>query len=352
MSGGISRRTSTHSLSLGSNPFATPNHASPATESLVAIDLSSYCRRRKFKSSRFKGTEYPKPWLDEVEPRRKWEKVIFWGSLVIGVLIGAVICYFNYKSVSNFEYCLVLEDNFETLDKKTWNFEIQRGGFGTGSFDWTTEDPKNAYVDAEGLHIVPTLTTETTNITLAEINDNYVLNLTTSGTCTSVSGIDADCSIRSNATSGAIINPVRSARLNTQGRKTITYGRVEVVAKAPAGDWLWPAIWMMPEPQGPHGAGAYGPWPASGEIDIAELRGNAGNEYPDGRDSVSGTLHWGPVPGADAFWRTSGKHNVRRTDYSEAFHTYGLEWSEKYLFIYVDTRLVVSGNSTESFGNY
>ena len=34
----------------------------------------------------------------------------------------------------------------------------------------------------------------------------------------------------------------------TRGKKNIRYGRVEVVAKMPVGDWLWPAIWMMPEP--------------------------------------------------------------------------------------------------------
>lgn len=243
------------------------------------------------------------------------------------------------------QYCLLFEDDFKTLDTNVWNHEIQRGGFGSGSFEWTTDDPKNSYVDAEGLHIVPTLTTNSTDITTAEINNGYVLNLTTARTCTSVSGVQGDCSIRSNVTSGAIINPVRSARLNTQGKKTITYGRVEVVAKLPQGDWLWPAIWMMPEPQGPHGQGAYGPWPASGEIDIMESRGNAGQDYPDGRDSTTSALHWGPLPSVDAFWKTSGKHNVRRTDYSESFHTFGLEWNENYLFTYVDTRLVVSDSN-------
>lgn len=338
----VSRRASVHSLSLHSNPFTGSNVDVHTPNSFAGADISIHTRRRKFKSSRFKGIEYPKPWAEHSDPRQKWEKVIFWTSVLIGLLIGAAICFVSYQSVSNFEYCLILEDLFETLDKKTWNFEIQRGGFGTGSFDWTTDDPKNAYVDAAGLHIVPTLTLDTTSITPSQLNDNHVLNLTTSGTCTSVSGNPNDCSIRSNITSGAIINPVRSARLNTQGRKTITYGRVEVVAKAPAGDWLWPAIWMMPEPKGLYGEGAYGAWPASGEIDIAEFRGNAGDHYPDGRDSVSSTLHWGPVAAADAFWRTSGKHNVRRTDYSKEFHTYGLEWSEKYMFMYVDTRLVVS----------
>ncbi len=339
----ISRSTSRSSHS---NPFTSARNeigtpsAGSSTRGFVLQKHNT--TRRKFKSSRFTGTEYPKPWLEQKEPRRKWERVIFWTSVAVGVLIGAVICFFSYKSVSNFEYCLVLEDDFETLDKNVWNFEVQRGGFGSGSFEWTTEDAKNAYVDAEGLHIVPTLTTESTGITPAELNDNYVLNLTTAGTCTAVSGNPNDCSVRSNETSGTLINPVRSARLNTSKRKNITYGRVEVVAKAPVGDWLWPAIWMMPEPQGKHGAGAYGAWPASGEIDIAEFRGNAGSEYPDGRDSVGSTLHWGPISDADAFWKTSGKHNLRRTDYSKAFHTFGLEWSEKYLFMYVDTRLVVS----------
>jgi beta-glucanase (GH16 family) len=40
--------------------------------------------------------------------------------------------------------------------------------------------------------------------------------------------------------------PVFSARINTKSSASIKYGRVEVVAKMPKGDWLWPAIWMMP----------------------------------------------------------------------------------------------------------
>lgn len=141
------------------------------------------------------------------------------------------------------KYCLILDDEFKTLNKDVWGYEIQRGGFGSGSFEWTTDDPKNVYTDAEGLHIVPTLTTETTSITKDQLIDNYVLNLTTDGTCTGT-GID-NCSIRSNKTAGTIINPVRSGRISTKGKKSITFGKVEVVAKMPQGDWLWPAIWMM-----------------------------------------------------------------------------------------------------------
>jgi beta-glucanase (GH16 family) len=33
--------------------------------------------------------------------------------------------------------------------------------------------------------------------------------------------------------------------LTTKGKKSIKYGKVEVVAKMPKGDWLWPAIWYV-----------------------------------------------------------------------------------------------------------
>lgn len=62
-----------------------------------------------------------------------------------------------------------------------------------------------------------------------------------------------------------------SGRMNTRGKKFIKYGKVEVRAKLPQGDWLWPAIWMLPEGNDTsttQGTGVYGGWPASGEIDV------------------------------------------------------------------------------------
>jgi hypothetical protein len=41
---------------------------------------------------------------------------------------------------------------------------------------------------------------------------------------------------------------------------------------------------MMPEDS------VYGPWPASGEIDLAESKGNDGDNYDGGRDSVVSAL--------------------------------------------------------------
>ena len=67
---------------------------------------------------------------------------------------------------------------------------------------------------------------------------------------------------------GNILNPISSARLRSANSFAFTYGKVEARAKLPLGDWLWPAIWMLPLKQ------EYGLWPTSGEIDIMESRGN------------------------------------------------------------------------------
>lgn len=44
-----------------------------------------------------------------------------------------------------------------------------------------------------------------------------------------------------------IINPIKSARLRTVHSFNFRYGTIEIRAKLPAGDWLWPALWLMPK---------------------------------------------------------------------------------------------------------
>jgi len=155
----------------------------------------------------------------------------------------------------------------------------------TGTFDWTTTDDQNAYITPEGLRIRPTLTNESTSLTLDQIANGQVVNLTADGTCTGLT--TAACVASSDRSSGTIINPVRSARLTTKGTKSIKYGKVEIVAKLSAGKWMWPSLWMMPVNS------TYGVWPKSGEIDIMEARGNEPGYPLGGIDSYSSSLHWG-----------------------------------------------------------
>lgn len=87
---------------------------------------------------------------------------------------------------------------------------------------------------------MPTLTNETTGITNDELYSNYTLDLSKDGSCTGDK--NSSCVITSDPIEGDMIPPVRSARLSTKGKKGIRYGRVEVEAKLPKGDWIWPAI--------------------------------------------------------------------------------------------------------------
>jgi len=72
----------------------------------------------------------------------------------------------------------------------------------------------------------------------------------------------------------------------------------------------------------------FGNWPASGEIDIMESRGNSAI-YPaeGGNNAFGSTLHWGPSWDQNKFSLT---HKVWYTpdgsSLGDSFHTYGLYW--------------------------
>ena len=185
---------------------------------------------------------------------------------------------------------------------------------------------ENVFVQDGKLHIKPTLQDEKL------IEHDHVLDLKKQGICSS--NILSNCIAVTNTTNGTIINPVKSGRINTKKGATIKYGRVEVTATLPAGDWLWPAIWMLPVNE------TYGPWPRSGEIDIIESRGNNYTHGQGGNNLVSSVLHWGPNPANDAWWRTYVKRNALHTTFHKKSHTFGIEWSKNYIFTYLDSRLL------------
>lgn len=229
-------------------------------------------------------------------------------------------------------YCLVFEDDFSgvSLDASKWSHEVQVGGFGNGEFEWATADGSNTVVKDGKLSLKVTQTSDV--LQSDQILNGYTLNLTADGSCTSTAV--ADCVVTSNSTLKEIINPVRSARISTKGKASIKYGRVEVVARLPIGDWLWPAIWMLPTDN------VYGDWPASGEIDIVESRGNDMTYGPGGSNQVNSALHWGPETDLDMYYKTTHSLSPQRTDFGKSVHTFGLEWTEDHLFTYVDNKLV------------
>lgn len=188
----------------------------------------------------------------------------------------------------------------------------------------TTADEENVFVDEVGLNIMPTLQDE-------DLMNTHGAAINLGKECTAN---NSDyCSARTDTHNGTVVPPVKSARINTSKQKYITYGRVDIVAKLPAGDWLWPAIWMMPMGH------SYGPWPASGEIDVVESRGN-NHSYPGGGNNIiSSSLHWGPDAQHDAWYHTYERRTSGHTTFSAGFNIFTLEWSQKYLFTYINNRL-------------
>lgn len=91
-------------------------------------------------------------------------------------------------------------------------------------------DAENSFVKNSKLHIKPTLTADKIGYDQVE-NGHISLN-----DCTDPDRVNC----KRKAGGNIIINPIRSARLTTEKSFNFKYGRVEVIAKSPTGDWLWP----------------------------------------------------------------------------------------------------------------
>jgi beta-glucanase (GH16 family) len=110
-----------------------------------------------------------------------------------------------------------------------------------------------------------------------------------------------------------------SARLKTQGRREVGYGRVEARIRLPRGAGLWPAFWSMGTDLGEVG------WPQAGEIDIMEWVGRL-------PDEIFGTIHGPGYSGGGSF---GGTHDFGH-DISEETHTFAVEREPGQIRWYVD----------------
>ncbi|WP_208591910.1 carbohydrate binding domain-containing protein [Gracilibacillus suaedae] len=119
-----------------------------------------------------------------------------------------------------------------------------------------------------------------------------------------------------------------SAKLITQGKQKWTYGKVEVRAKMPTGQGIWPAIWMMPEDEP-----FYGTWPVSGEIDIMELLGHE-------PDTIHGTVHFG-----EPHQQIQGTYRLPDgQSFGADYHVYSIEWEPGEIRWYIDDELYHTAN--------
>ncbi|MDR3652896.1 MAG: glycoside hydrolase family 16 protein [Paludibacter sp.] len=113
-----------------------------------------------------------------------------------------------------------------------------------------------------------------------------------------------------------------SGRINTQGKRTFTYGIVEMKAKLPKGTGTWPALWMLGQNIKEVG------WPECGELDIMEHVGKQPG-------FIHCTIHNPSGYGATPY---TGVIEVK--DLFEKFHIYSMEWTKDFITFYVDGKSV------------
>ena len=109
-----------------------------------------------------------------------------------------------------------------------------------------------------------------------------------------------------------------SASITTLHKESALYGRLEMRAKLPRGQGVWPAFWSLGENIGSVG------WPRCGEIDVMEFVGHDPTW-------IYGTLHWGD-PGKQT--SSGGKAAVQNS--GDAFHVYAVNWDPARIEFFVD----------------
>src|SRR4051812_10419760 len=130
-------------------------------------------------------------------------------------------------------------------------------------------------------------------------------------------------------------NAYTSARMNTAGKKSFLYGKIEASIKVPKAQGLWPAFWMLGSNIGDPNVG----WPKCGEIDIMETVNTDTHNY--------GTIHW-DNNGHQSF----GGNIVVSTN---AYHTYTVTWDTNAITWFVDgvqyhqANIANNINGTEEF---
>jgi beta-glucanase (GH16 family) len=127
-----------------------------------------------------------------------------------------------------------------------------------------------------------------------------------------------------------------STRMNTSGKFSVQYGRIEARMRLVAANGLWPAFWMLGTNIGTVG------WPSCGETDIIEWVDNYGPSV------TSSALHGPGYSGAGNIGVQSGFPNGTRVD-DPNYHIYGVIWSPNQIQFYRDsttniTRTITSAN--------
>nr|AFD54025.1 GNBP1 [Locusta migratoria] len=233
------------------------------------------------------------------------------------------ICVPSDTMVNGMPTCkgqLIFEENFSTLNQSIWQHSVQLAGSPDYQFVVYTESPENSVVRDDKLIITPTL--------LSSNNSDYIYYGKLSvPRCTGLPN-SAECSKA--AAAWSILPPVQSAKLHTKHSFSFVYGVIEIRAKMPVGDWLFPEIWLEPK-ENYYGHRNY----QSGQIRIAMARGNE-DLTKDGAQLGNNLLEAGCRLGLTSKIRNEMYTKSNWAPFGSDFHVYKVIWDKEQLVFVVD----------------
>lgn len=140
-----------------------------------------------------------------------------------------------------------------------------------------------------------------------------------------------------------------SCWVDTKNKIFHKFGKFEIHAKLPDPNsyGIWPAHWLMPEPETSNPPNVC--WPCGGEIDIMESLGITKDPRTK-HGGVLGTYHWAKSCNKDlhcdgSIQTTCGNYSFNglypslrnpKIDFSKEFHTFSVEWNETSIQWFVD----------------
>jgi len=195
---------------------------------------------------------------------------------------------------------LVWEDNFDgtSIDSSAWTFEL-------GSPDWNGDGNPDRWGNNELQYYQQDNASVSDGILTITAKEEQVKDMGTTFDYT-------------------------STRMITKDKYEVQYGRMEIRAKLPIGQGIWPAIWMLGNDIDEN------PWPNCGEIDIMEYLGHKPSV-------VHGTIHGPESAGAGV----GSGYTLETGQFNEEFHVFTIEWDADEIEFYVDEQLYHVANKDE-----
>ena len=134
-----------------------------------------------------------------------------------------------------------------------------------------------------------------------------------------------------------------SACIESRGRFTFRYGRLEVRARIPIASGSWPAIWTLGNRWG---------WPACGEVDVMEFYRVPAREL-NIHHQTENRGRTEPIVLANACWKGDNERDAwdsarlplshftdRDPDWASKFHVWRMDWTPEAIMLYLDDELM------------